>query len=108
LEVGEEMMENQPPFSSSPKLNESRGAELASTLTPVEYPITFYHKKEEFTVPYPRTDFVKSHNIMKDKIVLVGYLGPTDEDLYSTPVMMKPRQKNLWCRDNCQHYSGYS
>jgi len=81
------------PFLLALQLNKSRAAELSSKLTPQDYTINFYHRLEEFIVLDHDTRFSDKCNLLKDKIVLVGSLGPTDEDLYITQKTMKSSDK---------------
>jgi CHASE2 domain-containing sensor protein len=81
------------PFLVALQLDKSRAAEFSSKLNPLEYPITFYHNLEEFNVFNSNEDFSNKCDLIKDKIVLIGSLGPGDEDIYTTPVTAKSTNK---------------
>jgi len=81
------------PFLVALQLDKSRAAEFSSKLNPLEYPITFYHNLEEFEVLNSSANFSSECGQIKDKIVLIGSLGPSEEDIYTTPVTAKSSNK---------------
>jgi len=81
------------PFLLALQLNKARAAELSSKVSSNDYPINFYHKMDEFKVLEFNSDFSSSCNLIEDKIVIIGYLGPTQEDLFQTPVTEKSYEK---------------
>lgn len=74
------------PFLLALQVNKGRSAELSSKVTPQEYPIKFYYQLDEFNVFDYNTDFTRERSLIEDKIVIIGYLGPTQEDILKTPV----------------------
>jgi CHASE2 domain-containing sensor protein len=74
------------PFHIAIQYVDDKAVELSRLSTPLEYPIVIYYRLEDFD----KIDFDKLSNVdcnlIKDKIVLLGYLGPEDEDLIKTHV----------------------
>jgi len=81
------------PFLLALQLDKSRAAELSSKVSPQKYPINFYHRVDEFKVLDYNTDFSSNCNLLNEKIVIIGYLGPTQEDIFQTPVTEKSSDK---------------
>lgn len=77
------------PFLLALQLNKNRAAELSSKVSPQEYPINFYHRIDEFKALDYNADFSSNCNLLEEKIVIIGYLGPTEEDTFQTPVTEK-------------------
>ena len=77
------------PFLLALQLDKTRAAELSSKVSPQKYPINFYHRIDEFKVLDYNTDFSSNCNLLEEKIVIIGYLGPTEEDIFQTPVTEK-------------------
>lgn len=60
-----------------------RTKELLPTLTSQTYPFTLSHKEKEFTI-MSRDQIPEEGEKLTGKIVLIGYLGPSKEDLFIT------------------------
>jgi len=81
------------PFLLALQLDKSRAAELSSKVSPQAYPLNFYHSIDELKVLDYNADFSSQSNLLEKKIVLIGYLGPTEEDIFQTPVTEKSSDK---------------
>lgn len=77
------------PFLLALQLDKTRAAELSSKVSPQNYPIHLYHRIDEFTVLDYNTDFPRDCDLLEEKIVIVGYLGPNEEDIFQIPVTEK-------------------
>jgi hypothetical protein len=62
--------------------NVNRAAELSSKVRPREYTIDFSLFKEKFSIIDSLQALPSSCSLIKSKIVIIGYLGPRDEDMY--------------------------
>jgi CHASE2 domain-containing sensor protein len=71
------------PFLLSLQYDKKRAAELSSKVTRLEYPVIFYHAREDFQILDGKNIESDCH-LLANKIVLIGYLGPDEENMFQS------------------------
>ncbi len=64
----------------------NRQSEIAAKSFYKDYPINFYHQLPEFEILNYKEVSLTNCDLLTGKIILIGYLGPGDENLFKTPV----------------------
>lgn len=80
------------PFLIALQYNKDRAAELSSKITAEEYPLVLYHDKDSLTI-VDQASVLTNCDALHEKLVIVGYLGPDDEDLVTTKISGRSVEK---------------
>jgi len=71
------------PMHLALRYDTTRGSELAAKSFPKDYPIKFYSSTQDFKTIQSK-DISNNCSLIKDKIVIIGYLGTDDENYFKT------------------------